>query len=131
MGTVLPHAAGLICGSPGKFRGGNQDRLEGSYGFNSEPARAIVSRATVSDSGLLGDLLKGALDWQISILLLIGSVMGMMAGPKVARSTAPVALAGVIPCSRRALPEDTYLPDSPTKDALGGPRIACGVIMKE
>lgn len=26
---------------------------------------------------------------------------------------------------------DEYLPDPPTKDAPGGPRIACGVIMKE
>ncbi len=26
--------------------------------------------------------------------------------------------------------EDTYLPDPPTKDAPGGPRIACGVIVK-
>ncbi len=57
--------------------------------------------------------------------------MGMMAGSKVARSTAPVVVAGVSPCSRRALPDDTYLPDPPTKDAPGGPRIACGVIMKE
>lgn len=27
--------------------------------------------------------------------------------------------------------EDKYLPDPPTKDGPGGPRIACGVIMKE
>lgn len=27
--------------------------------------------------------------------------------------------------------EDKYLPDPPTKDAPGGPRIACGVILKE
>jgi superoxide dismutase, Cu-Zn family len=27
--------------------------------------------------------------------------------------------------------EDKYLPDPPTKDAPGGPRIACGVIVKE
>ena len=27
--------------------------------------------------------------------------------------------------------EDKYLPDPPTKDAPGGPRIACGVIMKQ
>jgi Cu-Zn family superoxide dismutase len=27
--------------------------------------------------------------------------------------------------------EDKYLPDPPTKDAPGGPRIACGVIMSE
>ncbi|RPH76129.1 MAG: superoxide dismutase family protein, partial [Nitrospiraceae bacterium] len=27
--------------------------------------------------------------------------------------------------------EDKYLPDPPTKDAPGGPRIACGVIMRE
>lgn len=27
--------------------------------------------------------------------------------------------------------EDRYLPDPPTKDAPGGPRIACGVIVKE
>jgi Cu-Zn family superoxide dismutase len=27
--------------------------------------------------------------------------------------------------------EDKYLPDPPTKDASGGPRIACGVIVRE
>jgi Cu/Zn superoxide dismutase len=27
--------------------------------------------------------------------------------------------------------DDKYLPDPPTKDAPGGPRIACGVIVKE
>lgn len=27
--------------------------------------------------------------------------------------------------------EDKYLPDPPTKDAPGGPRIACGIIVKE
>lgn len=27
--------------------------------------------------------------------------------------------------------EDKYLPDPPTKDAPGGPRIACGIIIKE
>ena len=27
--------------------------------------------------------------------------------------------------------DDKYLPDPPTKDAPGGPRIACGVVVKE
>ena len=27
--------------------------------------------------------------------------------------------------------QDKYLPDPPTKDAPGGPRIACGVIVKQ
>jgi hypothetical protein len=112
-------------------RGVNQDRLEGSYGFNSEPAGTLVSRATVSDSGLLGDVPKAALDRRISILRLMGSVVGVMAGPKVERLTSPIMVAGAFLRSRRALSEDKYLPAPPIKAAPGGPRIARGRIVKE
>lgn len=74
---------------------------------------------------------KAALDRRISILRLMGSLMGMMAGPKVVRSTSPVVVAGAFPRSRRALSEDKYLPAPPIKAAPRGPRIACGVIVKE